>query len=484
MKRTFGLIVILFSSTILLGQAKPKTAAIVIQGQITDCPEKYLLISFLDKNGELLIDTLKLDESGKFYLKTYKLIEPQRTSIQQNNIQINNIFVAPGYQLTITGNGKDLFSLIKTKKISGIGSESNHYRFLLDSILFARMDVTQWVQLNENDLLSYISNDQKLKDSIANIVFNKKAIQDKYLKYFGKLVQLDNKFTKLSMLLAYINFKNYNYENSIAFIREHFDNQILDNLYKDEYLISSDYRNSVVGGEYLDYILNLDYQKDSTLQDQKDYKLKKVNTTYQGKAKELALYKQMRSAIAQGNSFEEINDYKKRFHPYISNFKNEFYKKSIENRFEEKEAELVRTQVGKPAPKFILQSNAGDTYSLEDFKNKVVYLDLWASWCGPCRAETPSFKKLYSKYKNDNRIVFVSIAVIDGRNEWEKALEEDKPDWLQLLDKEGVVWKSYVANTIPKFIIIDKQGNILNFNAPRPSSGEEIEKLLNQEISK
>ena len=65
-----------------------------------------------------------------------------------------------------------------------------------------------------------------------------------------------------------------------------------------------------------------------------------------------------------------------------------------------------------------------------------------------------------------------------------KALDEDKPDWIQLRDNTGTVWKSYVANTIPKFVLIDKQGNIVNFDAPGPSSGEKIINLLEKEIAK
>ena len=142
------------------------------------------------------------------------------------------------------------------------------------------------------------------------------------------------------------------------------------------------------------------------------------------------------------------------------------------------------TQVGKPAPGFVLESNLGKTYRLEDFKGKVVYLDLWASWCHPCRAETPAFKILYDKYKKNNQVAFISIAVKDAFKDWKIALAEDKPEWIQLIDKDEIVNKSYVAYSIPKFILIDKKGNIVNFDAPRPSSGMEIEELLNQEIAK
>ncbi|HMJ46416.1 MAG TPA: TlpA disulfide reductase family protein [Ferruginibacter sp.] len=484
MKETFALIIILLSSTLVIGQTKLNTKPFIIQGQITGCPEKYLRLFIRDINGQSVTDTINLDKSGKFYLETFKVQAPQRASIQKNNIQINDFFVAPGYNLTITGNGNDFFSLNKSKNISGIGSESNKYRFMLDSIVFARMEPSGWFQLNENDLLSYIKNNKKLKDSIAHVVFDKSPIEDEFLKYFGSLVQLDNEFYKLILLVSYANLKNYHYEKSISFVRDNFDNRVLDNLYKDEYLISNDYRDGFIGAAWLTYLINLDYQKDSTLKNQKGYKLKKVNEVYKGKVKELVLFKLMTNSITNTGSFETLNDNKEQFATYILSLDNKYYKNSLETKFSEKEAELLRTQVGKPAPSFTLQSNSGTTYRLEDFKNKVVYLDLWASWCGPCRAETPNFKILYNKYKKDKRVVFLSIAVHDGINQWKKALEEDKPQWIQLIDQEGLVWKSYVANTIPKFILIDKQGNIVNFDAPRPSDREEIEKLLNQEIVK
>lgn len=234
----------------------------------------------------------------------------------------------------------------------------------------------------------------------------------------------------------------------------------------------------------MNYLIYLDCKKDSTIVKDLGYKLEKVNKVYGGKVKEFVLYNLMDYAINISKSFESTNGYKEQFKSYISNLKNLYCKKSLQSKFAEKETDLLRTQVGMPAPKFILESNLGRTYRLEDYKGKVVYLDLWASWCGPCRAEAPSFKILYDKFRNDNRIAFISIAVADGIIEWKKAIQEDKPDWIQLLDKEGLVNKSYVASTIPQFVLIDKKGNIVNFNAPRPSSGEEIEKLLNQEIVK
>jgi hypothetical protein len=63
-------------------------------------------------------------------------------------------------------------------------------------------------------------------------------------------------------------------------------------------------------------------------------------------------------------------------------------------------------------------------------------------------------------------------------------MEHDKPTWLQLRDEDDRVWKSYIAYGLPKFIVIDKEGKIVDSNAPWPDSGKEIEDLLNREIAK
>jgi hypothetical protein len=101
-------------------------------------------------------------------------------------------------------------------------------------------------------------------------------------------------------LLSHVKWNNYNYENSISFVRNNFNNNILDHLFKDEYLVSEQYK-GLITNNYPDYLVNLDYQKDSTLREIKGYKLKKVNETYKGKIKEFVLFSRM---IENSNSFE------------------------------------------------------------------------------------------------------------------------------------------------------------------------------------
>lgn len=497
MKKAALLILILLPSFALLAQKKqPKAEPFVIQGQLINCQEKWLIIFFKDKNSSALSDTIFLDSTGKFYLKTYKVKGPEVANIRHNDTQINDLFIAPGYNLTVNGNAKDFQTLTKTTTISGIGAEISYYRARLNSTLFKETTTQPYYELNAADLITYAGRERRWKDSIAHIVFDKTqnkdiyhtySISDKNLSYFKEMVLLDNKFRELNFLVGHANDplkrNRYTYEQMISIVRNNADRQTLDNLYKDEYLISEEYK-SFIKGTYLSYLVILDYLRDSTLHNRKDYRLEKVNKVYKGKVREYVLYNSITYNIDMIKSLDEFSSYKKVFKPYLTTLSNPLYKKDILKRIAEKTAELINTRVGKPAPLFTLEDNKSAIHNLADFKGKVVYLDLWASWCGPCRAETPSLNVLYNKYKNDSRVVIISIAVSDGIKEWKKALEQDKPAWLQLLDKDGIVNKSYVANTIPQFIIIDKQGNIVDFDAPRPGSGKTLENILLSEMAK
>jgi len=127
------------------------------------------------------------------------------------------------------------------------------------------------------------------------------------------------------------------------------------------------------------------------------------------------------------------------------------------------------------------ENHKGGTTSLSDFKGKYVYIDIWATWCGPCKVEIPYLKKLESKY-HDRNIEFVSISVDDDRRSgtmerahdaWEKMVTEKELTGVQLFTGNG--WKAdfvqdYKVKGIPRFILIAPDGTVVNADAPRPSS--------------
>ncbi len=137
---------------------------------------------------------------------------------------------------------------------------------------------------------------------------------------------------------------------------------------------------------------------------------------------------------------------------------------------------------GADSPKFNYPDINGKNVSLDDFKGKYVYVDVWATWCGPCKREIPFLKKLDNEYK-DKKIVFVSLSIdkMADKDKWIKMVKDQNLQGVQIMaDKE---WKSdfataYNIRSIPRFILIDKEGKILNDNAPRPSNPN-LKELLN-----
>ena len=148
---------------------------------------------------------------------------------------------------------------------------------------------------------------------------------------------------------------------------------------------------------------------------------------------------------------------------------------------------------GTPSPLFIDYENiTGEKTSLSDLKGKYVYIDVWATWCGPCKAEIPSLKKIEKQYHGKN-IAFVSMSIDDDRShggswekaneDWKKMVAEKELGGIQIFAPKG--WKSefvqdYRINGIPRFILVDPEGNIVSASAPRPSS-EALIKLFEEE---
>lgn len=159
---------------------------------------------------------------------------------------------------------------------------------------------------------------------------------------------------------------------------------------------------------------------------------------------------------------------------------------------ESKQATLNTFPKGSASPAFENYENyAGGKTSLSDLKGKYVYIDLWATWCGPCIKEIPALKKVEKQYEGKN-IEFVSISVDEGRGYkgdaaeaykgWKKMVNEKELGGMQLIADDGFrsqFIQDYKVNGIPRFLLIDPNGNIVSADAPRPSSSALID-LFNE----
>jgi thiol-disulfide isomerase/thioredoxin len=156
----------------------------------------------------------------------------------------------------------------------------------------------------------------------------------------------------------------------------------------------------------------------------------------------------------------------------------------IESNYEKMHQNLIRFGKGKPSPLFVNYENfKGGTTSLVDLRGKYVYLDIWATWCAPCKKEIPFLKSLDKEYHGKN-IVFVSISVDkqSAYETWKKMVKEEELGGVQLYadnNFESEFITEYGINAIPRFILLDPAGNIVDSDAPRPSDPE-LRVLLNE----
>ncbi|MCK0130839.1 TlpA family protein disulfide reductase [Flavobacteriaceae bacterium F08102] len=140
---------------------------------------------------------------------------------------------------------------------------------------------------------------------------------------------------------------------------------------------------------------------------------------------------------------------------------------------------LKKVVKGQPSPKFTnYENNAGGTLSLDDLKGKYTYIDVWATWCGPCRAEIPHLKRVEKQYHGKN-INFLSLSIDNPKDhdKWKKMIVDEELGGIQVLADNA--WESqfvqdYYIRGIPRFILLDPDGIIVTPNAPRPSNPELI----------
>lgn len=204
----------------------------------------------------------------------------------------------------------------------------------------------------------------------------------------------------------------------------------------------------------------------------------------QGRTHYLNCLKQMFSNQEVINAFADdyINHYLKQA-PEDMKTVLDAYKKVSTNTEAHAQADAVyahyaKLRKGASAIDFEMTDAKGKKFRLSDFRGKAVYIDVWATWCGPCCAEIPYMEKLAEHYAKDKRIELISISLDNSKAKWEKKLAQDKPQWKQFIcpdNFESGLCKNYDINSIPRFLFFDKDGKVISLNAPRPSSDTIIE---------
>ena len=146
--------------------------------------------------------------------------------------------------------------------------------------------------------------------------------------------------------------------------------------------------------------------------------------------------------------------------------------KMVEYYLEKIEAIAKLPKIGEPSIDFTYPDKDENKFSLSSFNSSLVYVDVWATWCGPCKAEIPALKELEHEYHNNN-ITFLSVSVDTDKEAWFNMVADKQLGGVQLwANGWSGITKSYAINGIPRFMLFDANGNVISLNAPRPSSSE------------
>ena len=143
-------------------------------------------------------------------------------------------------------------------------------------------------------------------------------------------------------------------------------------------------------------------------------------------------------------------------------------------------AALKQVEPGSVAPDFKGVTLNGDTLSLHGIKARVKLLDFWASWCEPCRRETPNVRKIYQKY-HDKGLEIIGVSLDDKKQEWAKAMKNDKVTWPNVSDLKGKnseIAARYFIRGIPHTILLDEDNRIVAKNLRGKALEKKIAELL------
>lgn len=165
----------------------------------------------------------------------------------------------------------------------------------------------------------------------------------------------------------------------------------------------------------------------------------------------------------------------------------EVYGQQIEDPAKEPDKVETGIHLGQRAPDIVLESPSGDTISLSSLRGKMVLIDFWAAWCGPCRKQNPHLRKVYHHYKdkefvNGSGFTIYSVSFDRNKDEWTAAIEQDSLGWeSQVIDPKGMrsgTAYQWELNSIPANTIIDGNGIVVSVGWRGPYLEDKLNEYL------
>lgn len=182
--------------------------------------------------------------------------------------------------------------------------------------------------------------------------------------------------------------------------------------------------------------------------------------------KDILIIKDYYKALTLVREMQKVSDKSelKQFVPKVEQIATFEYQLAVKGML----TKLLEFGKGDIASDFEAFDEKGNRIKLSSLKGKIIYVDLWATWCGPCMMEMPAFETLKSKYKANTNIAFISLSIDENEGAWKQSLKSRKADGFQWIINRNRL-KDYNVVGIPRSFLIDKNFRMLDLDAPMPS---------------
>lgn len=414
---------------------------LTVYGQIQN--SNYGEISIHSINDRMVASS-KIDDKGEFNIKTD--LKDKYYFIQYGRERFY-VYLKANERLKISFDGNDLED---TLIFEGEGAERNSYLHekskLRDSV---KSDTDTFYKVSENKYLNNL-------DGLSKLMLDK--LESHNLD--SSFIKEEKKSIRYEYLLGIKNFKSFYkfYYGEELNLSKNF----LSPLKNLDLRNMDDYRSH----QYYYYLVNSIWS--TRIENEKGF-TKKNKKLHEIKDNEIAL-----SLII--GFYNKIKGDKSEAEEYYKLIKSNIRSSKFIQAAKEKLDEIPDSLKGLVSKDFSYKDVNGNIVSLSDFKGSYVYIDVWATWCSPCLKQVPYLKKLEQRFKESN-IIFISISVdkIESFDAWKKMVKDKSLGGIQLFadnsfDSEFI--KFFNIHSIPSFILIDKEGKILDEKAPYPSYSE------------
>lgn len=405
---------------------------------------------------------LKFDVNGNFTFDD-KYMEPQYTeaTIYLGDYSRNGIFLQKGKTA--------IFTAVENNKKEAIVTYSgdNIAMSKFSDLFINNFELEHYVAFEETDVRPYAPCMAKLSKCYKEIQKALPKIKDSEMRaYYTKYARLENLFIQLRILGDTLEKAKIDVDNNPQY----------------QSLLKQIDVNEPLGlkctlPQFVIYHKVPKALKNSFGGDMTDYAL-----AYIAAIKQNVTNNEVKKALADDVAHEYFSYGKgnnvEKFWPVFEEFVGKDSK--LAKRYLVKAEATKNTVKGKKAPETTFSDAEGNQHKLSDYFGKLTYIDVWATWCVPCCKEIPYLEKLVEHYKGNDNIQFISISVDSNHDAWLAKLKKDKPAWKQFnlnREEDKTFSKAWNINGIPRFIIIDKDGNIYDADAIRPSDKDIITTL-------